>query len=119
MDTKKEFEDAIGKEVYRNTKKCIRAAADAVYEIHEQKLNEMSGWISVKDNLPKLKTIRVGTKRMIENSVEVIVTDGDSSWGDFFTLDEGFHPSITYWMPMPPPFKKNKKEFNQAQEDYE
>ncbi len=63
----------------------------------------MDNWISVKDALPKLQIFFEEKTLKMNNSIECIVTDGETSWGDFFTADEGFHQSITHWMLLPSP----------------
>ncbi len=62
-------------------------------------------WISVKDELPRLRVFVEGGITKMDNSKEVIVTDGETSWPDYFSADDGFHPSITHWQPFPPPYK--------------
>lgn len=59
-------------------------------------------WINVNDELPKLKRRKAksGNLITIENSKEVIVTDGDDTWIDSYSFDEGFHKSITHWQPL-------------------
>ncbi len=53
----------------------------------------MTGWISAKKELP-------------EEYTDVIVTDGEQVWSDFYAMKEwNTEPEavVTHWMPMPEP----------------
>jgi len=68
-------------------------------------------WISV-ETPPKLKIIQEGLLTTIQNSVECIVTDGETTWVDYFSFDEGFHESITHYQLLPQPPTKGRGERN-------
>lgn len=86
-------------QVYPQILRCVENFAKS--EIAKQYHHDV--WIHVKDELPKLKVLVGELITTVENSVEVIVSDGETSWVDYFTLDEGFHKSIIKWQPIPKP----------------
>ena len=55
-------------------------------------------WTKVTEELPLLKHHMEGEQLVREISTECIVTDGQTVWTDFYTLDEGFHESITQYV---------------------
>ncbi len=67
------------------------------------KYHSNAAWINISDGLPILKRRYEGMLPVVENSVEVIVSDGLTSWVDYFTFDEGFHESVIKWQPIPKP----------------
>jgi len=73
------------------------------YKSRISELEIKNEWIQVSDRLPRLEIHTVGNITTRNNSYECIVSDGITSWVDYFTLDEGFHKSIIKWRPIPKP----------------
>lgn len=65
-------------------------------------------WINVKDRLPELKTYydKEFGGAVREVTKEVIVTDTESVWVEYYSEDLGFHQSITHFMYLPQPPKE-------------
>lgn len=50
MTTQKRFEEAISKEVYRNTKKCINEASKSCAKIYKDEISLFLKWLTAKDS---------------------------------------------------------------------
>lgn len=87
--------------VYDKYRKCKTEAIQLKSKIDE--IENDNEWTQVSDRLPKLEIHTVGNTTTRDNSYECIVSDGITSWVDYFTLDEGFHESIIKWRPIPKP----------------
>ena len=99
-----EIEKAMfGENGAKNPSLCdvLKSVIDMKSRIDE--LEKNNEWTQVSDRLPKLEIHTVGNITTRDNTYECIVSDGITSWVDYFTLDEGFHKSIIKWRPIPKP----------------
>ena len=96
----KTWEDAYNRE-YDKYRICMKEVKELQSKYNELQIE--NEWIQVSDRLPKLKIHIDGNTTTRDSTYECIVSDGITSWVDYFTLDEGFHESIIKWRPIPKP----------------